>query len=228
MTRSGDRRGWLYRQPYGARAARCRREGRRARQSLDGLSLGGARGRPRSSTAMSATRPRAPLLVARYDVDAIIHFAGDDRGAGFGRRSARLLSQQHLQVALADRLRGRGARSRISSSPRPPRSTACRAKTRSPRMRRSSRISPYGRSKLMTEIDARRCGAAHELRYVALRYFNVAGADPQGRSGQSTPRATHLIKVACAGGARASGLISKCSAPTIRRRTAPACATTSM
>ena len=39
--------------------------------------------------------------------------------------------------------------------------------------------------------------AAHKLRYVALRYFNVAGADPQGRSGQSTPNATHLIKVAC-------------------------------
>lgn len=40
-------------------------------------------------------------------------------------------------------------------------------------------------------------GRAHKLRYVALRYFNVAGADPEGRSGQSTPRATHLIKVAC-------------------------------
>jgi UDP-glucose 4-epimerase len=39
--------------------------------------------------------------------------------------------------------------------------------------------------------------AAHDLSYVALRYFNVAGADPKGRTGQSTPRATHLIKVAC-------------------------------
>jgi UDP-glucose 4-epimerase len=38
---------------------------------------------------------------------------------------------------------------------------------------------------------------AHKFRYVALRYFNVAGADPQGRTGQSTPRATHLIKRAC-------------------------------
>src|SRR4029079_12726889 len=38
---------------------------------------------------------------------------------------------------------------------------------------------------------------AHDLRYVALRYFNVAGADPAGRSGQSTPNATHLIKRAC-------------------------------
>ena len=39
--------------------------------------------------------------------------------------------------------------------------------------------------------------AAHDFRYVALRYFNVAGADPKGRTGQSTPHATHLIKVAC-------------------------------
>ena len=57
-------------------------------------------------------------------------------------------------------------------------------------------ISPYGRSKLMTEWMLRDTGLAHDFRYVALRYFNVAGADPQGRSGQSTPKATHLIKVA--------------------------------
>jgi len=58
-------------------------------------------------------------------------------------------------------------------------------------------MSPYGSSKLMTEIMLKDTGLAHDFRYVALRYFNVAGADPQGRSGQSTPRATHLIKVAC-------------------------------
>lgn len=57
-------------------------------------------------------------------------------------------------------------------------------------------ISPYGTSKLMTELMLRDTHIAHGLQYVALRYFNVAGADPQGRSGQSTPRATHLIKVA--------------------------------
>jgi UDP-glucose 4-epimerase len=58
-------------------------------------------------------------------------------------------------------------------------------------------ISPYGTSKLMTELMLRDTAMAHNLRYVALRYFNVAGADPRGRSGQSTARATHLIKVAC-------------------------------
>ena len=58
-------------------------------------------------------------------------------------------------------------------------------------------INPYGTSKLMSEWMLRDLAASSALRYVALRYFNVAGADPAGRAGQSTPRATHLIKVAC-------------------------------
>ena len=57
-------------------------------------------------------------------------------------------------------------------------------------------ISPYGTSKMMSELMLRDTSAAFALRYVALRYFNVAGADPEGRSGQSMPKATHLIKVA--------------------------------
>lgn len=57
-------------------------------------------------------------------------------------------------------------------------------------------MSPYGRSKLMSEWMLQDVSAAHELNYVVLRYFNVAGADPAGRSGQSTKDATHLIKVA--------------------------------
>ena len=58
-------------------------------------------------------------------------------------------------------------------------------------------MSPYGSSKLMTEIMLADTARAHDFRYTALRYFNVAGADPQGRTGQSTKGATHLIKVAC-------------------------------
>lgn len=58
-------------------------------------------------------------------------------------------------------------------------------------------LSPYGTSKLMTELMLRDVAAAHDFAYVALRYFNVAGADPKGRTGQSTANATHLIKVAC-------------------------------
>jgi UDP-glucose 4-epimerase len=57
-------------------------------------------------------------------------------------------------------------------------------------------MSPYGSSKLMTEIMLRDAAAAHGLGHVVLRYFNVAGADPQQRTGQSTKGATHLIKVA--------------------------------
>jgi UDP-glucose 4-epimerase len=58
-------------------------------------------------------------------------------------------------------------------------------------------MSPYGRSKLMTEMMLADVAAAHPLTFGVLRYFNVAGADPGRRSGQSTPFATHLIKVAC-------------------------------
>ncbi|MGQ4273525.1 UDP-glucose 4-epimerase GalE [Terrihabitans sp. B22-R8] len=57
-------------------------------------------------------------------------------------------------------------------------------------------MSPYGTSKLMSEWMLRDAAFAHDLRYVVLRYFNVAGADPKGRTGQSMPNATHLIKVA--------------------------------
>ncbi len=58
-------------------------------------------------------------------------------------------------------------------------------------------ISPYGWSKLMSEWMLRDVAAVTPLRYVALRYFNVAGADPGGRIGQCTPAAAHLLKVAC-------------------------------
>jgi UDP-glucose 4-epimerase len=58
-------------------------------------------------------------------------------------------------------------------------------------------INPYGTSKLMSEWLLRDVAAASSLRYVALRYFNVAGSDPQGRIGQATPNATLLMKVAC-------------------------------
>ncbi len=58
-------------------------------------------------------------------------------------------------------------------------------------------INPYGTSKLMTEMMLRDLSAATDLRHVALRYFNVAGSDPQCRIGQSTAKATLLTKVAC-------------------------------
>ena len=86
-------------------------------------------------------------------------------------------------------------------------------------------VSPYGWSKLMSEVMLRDAGHAHGLRYTILRYFNVAGADPRGRAGQSSKDATHLIKVAIE---TAVGAATSCkySAPIIRPRTAHACATT--
>jgi UDP-glucose 4-epimerase len=60
-----------------------------------------------------------------------------------------------------------------------------------------SPINPYGTSKLMSEWMLRDIAAAHGMKYAILRYFNVAGADPQARMGERTPEATHLIKVAC-------------------------------
>lgn len=57
-------------------------------------------------------------------------------------------------------------------------------------------INPYGRSKLMTEWMLQDVSRAHDFSYVALRYFNVAGASKTGKIGQSTPRATHLLKTA--------------------------------
>lgn len=58
-------------------------------------------------------------------------------------------------------------------------------------------INPYGTSKLMSEMMLRDLCAASDMKYIALRYFNVAGCDPEGDIGQSTPEATLLIKVAC-------------------------------
>ena len=62
--------------------------------------------------------------------------------------------------------------------------------------RKLAPVSPYGRSKLMVEWMLADVAAAYDFHYAALRYFNVAGADPKGRSGQSGRNATHLIKVA--------------------------------
>lgn len=58
-------------------------------------------------------------------------------------------------------------------------------------------INPYGASKMMSERILQDLSAASALRYVSLRYFNVAGADPEGRIGQASPQETHLIKLAC-------------------------------
>ena len=88
-------------------------------------------------------------------------------------------------------------------------------------------ISPYGSSKLMTEITLRDAGNAHGLRPVILRYFNVAGADPLGGTGQST-RGPPTSSRSRAKPRSVCGRTCTCSAPTIQRRTGPVSATTFM
>ncbi len=135
-------------------------------------------------------------LIARHRVEAIIHFAGsvvvpDSVADPLGYYLNNTVKSRAL---IAAAIRG-GVRHFIFSS------TAAVYGTPSVMPVGEAAVpaplSPYGRSKLMTEMMLADAAAAHPLRFVALRYFNVAGADPAGRSGQSTRGATHLIKVAC-------------------------------
>jgi UDP-glucose 4-epimerase len=134
-------------------------------------------------------------IVARHDIDSIIHFAASivvpDSVAdplGYYRNNT-ANSRTLLEAAVKG-----GVHHFIFSS-----TAAVYGNPQSVPVSEDAPtvpMSPYGWSKLMTEIILRDTAAAHPLRYVALRYFNVAGADPALRTGQSTPAATHLIKVA--------------------------------
>ena len=134
-------------------------------------------------------------VFARHDIAAVMHFAGSivvpesvADPLGYYRNNT-LNSHRLISQALAS-----GVRRFIFSS-----TAAVYAPTRNPRVEEddpTGPLSPYGWSKLMTEQMLADAAAAHDLRYCALRYFNVAGADPEGRTGQCTPNATHLIKVA--------------------------------
>ncbi len=135
-------------------------------------------------------------IVRKHEVEAVIHFAGSivvpesvaDPLGYYNNNTAKSRS-------LIEALVSTGVRRMIFSSTaavygNPKETPVTEAAQPSP-------MSPYGWSKLMTEIMLGDTSRAHDFSFVALRYFNVAGADPKGRSGQSTPRATHLIKVAC-------------------------------
>ncbi len=134
-------------------------------------------------------------LIAEYKVDAIVHFAGsivvpDSVTDPLGYYLNNTVKSRSLMAAAV----AGGVKNFIFSSTaavygNPKTMPVFESETPEP-------ISPYGTSKLMTESMLRDSHAAYGLNYVILRYFNVAGADPKGRSGQSTPRATHLIKVA--------------------------------
>jgi UDP-glucose 4-epimerase len=134
-------------------------------------------------------------LIAEHDVDTIIHFAASivvpDSVAdplGYYRNNT-VNSRALIETAIKT-----GVRRFIFSST----AAVYGNPLRTPINEDDATVpmSPYGSSKLMTEIMLRDAGAAHGLSYLILRYFNVAGADPLSRTGQSTKGATHLIKVA--------------------------------
>lgn len=134
--------------------------------------------------------------IRKYDVTAIIHFAAsivvpDSVSDPLGYYRNNTMNT----CALIDVAIEAGVRQVIFSSTAAVYGNAEESPVREDSV--TMPISPYGSSKLMSEIMLHDAGRAHDLRFVILRYFNVAGADPQGRTGQSTPAATHLIKVAC-------------------------------
>jgi UDP-glucose 4-epimerase len=134
-------------------------------------------------------------LLAKHDVEAIIHFAAkivvpDSVADPLGYYLNNTAMARTLLACAVDC----GVKHFIFSSTaavygEPAQVPVSESETLKP-------MSPYGRSKLMVEWMLEDTAKAHALSYVVLRYFNVAGADPQGRIGQSTPNATHLIKVA--------------------------------
>jgi UDP-glucose 4-epimerase len=135
-------------------------------------------------------------IVAEHEIDAIIHFAGSivvpesvsDPLGYYENNTAK--TRNLLEAAVTS-----GVPHFIFSS-----TAAVYGGAGSEPVREDAPLhpeSPYGRSKLMTEWMLQDAAYAHSLKYTILRYFNVAGADPNGRTGQSTPGATHLIKVAC-------------------------------
>ena len=89
-------------------------------------------------------------------------------------------------------------------------------------------VNPYGETKLAIERALRWYGEAYGLRSVSLRYFNAAGADPEGEIGERHEPETHLVPLVLRGGARASGRKSTFTEPIIRPRTGRRSATTFM
>lgn len=135
-------------------------------------------------------------LIRQENIDAILHFAGSvvvpdsvsDPLAYYDNNTSR--SRTLIETAVR-----RGVRHFVFSS-----TAAVYAANDGDPVREDAPLhpaSPYGWSKLMVEHILRDTAAAHDFTYTALRYFNVAGADPAMRTGQSTAGATHLLKVAC-------------------------------
>ena len=140
-------------------------------------------------------QPLVSRLIREHDVEAIIHFAASlivpysvRDPLGYYRNNT-VNSRALIECAVQNGVRHFIFSSTAAVYGNPPATPTSEDAPTLP-------ISPYGWSKLMTEIMLRDAGHAHGLRHVTLRYFNVAGADRHGRTGQSSAAATHLIKVA--------------------------------
>ena len=124
-------------------------------------------------------------IIREHGVDAIIHFAASIVVPDLGARSARYYRNNTVNSrALIECAVKGGVHHFIFSSTAAVYGNPAEVPVREDAP--TLPISPYGWSKLMTEIMLRDASAAHGLKHVILRYFNVAGADPQGRTGQST------------------------------------------
>jgi UDP-glucose 4-epimerase len=134
-------------------------------------------------------------VIAAHNVDSIIHFAGSvvvpeslrDPLAYY--RNNTMTTRSLLNAAVKCNINRFIFSSTAAVYGNPDRTPVTESAPTRP-------LSPYGSSKLMTEIMLHDVAAAHGLRYVVLRYFNVAGADPLARIGLSTAGATHLLKIA--------------------------------
>ena len=165
---------------------------------LDDLSTGSRRVVPDGVTFVLGNAGDKELvrsLIAAHDVDSVIHFAGSILVEQSVSEPLRYYANNvAVSRNLLETCSDAGVTRFIFSS------TAAvygaPEQVPIPEAAPTRPINPYGSSKLVTEWMLRDLALASDLRYVALRYFNVAGADPQGRSGQLGPVATHLIKIA--------------------------------
>jgi UDP-glucose 4-epimerase len=147
-------------------------------------------------TGSSGDRDLVKKIVAEHRVDSILHFAAslivpDSLRDPLGY----YLNNTTNTALLLDAAVDAGVKNFIFSS-----TAAVYGNPQTLPVREdaaTSPISPYGNSKLMSEIVLHDAARAHGLNFVTLRYFNVAGADPKQRTGQASANATHLIKVAC-------------------------------
>ena len=163
---------------------------------LDNLSTGFAWGVPDGAKLVVGDTGDADLvvrLIAEHEVDAVAHFAAKIvvPESVIDPLDYYLNNTSNARTLIETAIKG-GVKSFIFSS-----TAAVYGETWSELVSEDAPqapISPYGRSKLMVEWMLEDASRAYDFRYVALRYFNVAGADPAGRLGQSTPKATHLIK----------------------------------